>query len=65
MTGLARDFLSPIVQGLAFKDVPLAVACPFGYAGDRLTSETWGTRATGYGYDASGLVRSFTLGGPV
>ncbi|WP_439625042.1 RHS repeat-associated core domain-containing protein [Gemmata sp.] len=30
--------------------------------GGLVTSETWGTRATGYAYDAEGLVESFTLG---
>lgn len=34
-SALTADFLSPIVQGLAFKDVPMALACPFGYWDDR------------------------------
>jgi hypothetical protein len=33
--GLAADFLSPILQGLAFKDTPMALVCPFGFWDDR------------------------------
>ncbi|MBP3957864.1 hypothetical protein J8F10_21635 [Gemmata sp. G18] len=32
---LDDDFLSPIVQTMAFKDVPRLLGCPFGYADDR------------------------------
>lgn len=33
--GLAQDFLSPLAQALAFKDIPMGLLCPRGYADDR------------------------------
>jgi hypothetical protein len=33
--GLAQDFLSPLTQALAFKDIPMGFLCPRGYADDR------------------------------